>query len=165
MRGISFGKHYGKSAELVVLKEPDYVDWMLGLDGATGRLPETRREVRGLVNEFDRKPILWPCQAPGCGNRATRCSLYQGGLQPRWWCEHCDPYQLGASPGKLAIVKTYLNVVTYVSHYCRGRRVDLKVLIRVLAQAKGLPARVGEPEARNFFSESPSTDTPCGEQD
>jgi len=36
---------------------------------------------------------------------------------------------------------------------CRGRKADLKRIIRALAEAKGLPERVGEAQAVAFFEQ------------
>jgi hypothetical protein len=148
---LPFGKHIGMSVERLVLTQPDYVVWMLGKEGATGALRQAQQEAGRLVRVFDRKPILEPCRAPGCGNVATRASVYRGSVWPAWWCDTCDPDQLGASPGKLDIIRTYLDAVTYVNVCCSGRRQALRVIIKELARAKGLPERVGETQAVTFF--------------
>jgi hypothetical protein len=148
---LHFGKHSGKLLEILVLKEPDYVAWMLGENGATGALRQAQQEAARLVRLLDQKPFIEPCRAPGCGNVATRGSVYRGGVWPAWWCDTCDPDQLGASPGKLDIIQTYGDALSYVNMCCGGRKQALRVLIKALAQAKGLPERVSETQAVAFF--------------
>jgi hypothetical protein len=83
---------------------------------------------------------------------ATRCSLSRGAVRPLLcWCDDCDPYELGASAGKLRIVTSYGDALQYVHTYCRGEKPALRTLIRQLAEAKGLPERVGEQQAQDFF--------------
>jgi len=41
--------------------------------------------------------------------------------------------------------------------YCGGRKEDLRFLIKELAQARGLPTRVGPAQAAEFFAERVST--------
>src|SRR5262249_18364207 len=135
---------------LLVLRQPDFVLWILGKEEATGRLAEARQEVIWLIRLFDERPIIEPCSGR-CGGRATRCSLHQGGLRPRWWCDGCDASASTFTPGKLVIVRTYRDAVRYVNAFCGGRKQDLKVLVKELARAKGLPRRVGEAQAAAFF--------------
>jgi hypothetical protein len=148
---LQFGKHIGMSVERLVLTQPDYVAWMLGQEGATGQLSAARREAARLIRRFDQKPFIEPCRAPGCGNVATRGSVYVGSVRLVWWCESCAPDQLGASPSKLSIIRTYLDAVSYVNMCCGGNKQALKVLIKELDRAKGLPERVSEPQAVAFF--------------
>jgi hypothetical protein len=146
---LRFGKHRGKSMESLALKEPDYCVWMLSEDQGSYMLGEARQELFRLIRRFDKKPILEPCE--GCGDTATRGTLYHGSAAPHWFCDDCNPYDLGASSGKLVIVSTFADAVAYVGSWCNGRRDALKALILALARAKGLPARVGESEAQAFF--------------
>jgi hypothetical protein len=152
---MRFGKHIGKSLETVVLKEPDYVLWMLAQQDATGPLARAREEAVGLIQGFDRKPFRVPCCKSGCTRRATRCSVYRDNLGPAWFCDECDPYSLGAAPGRLGIIRSYWDAVNHVDLYCAGRRGDLKALIRSLALAKGLSARSTDRDALAFFADCP----------
>jgi hypothetical protein len=148
---IQFGKHWGKSLEHVLLRDPDYVLWMLKQKEPSGPLARALREARRLIAVFDAKPVVRKCRGTGCRKPATRCSLYPANPRPLWWCDGCDPYQLGASPGTLLVVKSYLDAITYVQSYCHGRKGDLSLIIKLIAEAKGLPSRVGDEEAEAFF--------------
>jgi hypothetical protein len=148
---IGFGKHGGHSAAMVVLKDPRYAVWLLGQEGATRMFRETQQEVRQLIGRFDEKPIRTTCASPGCGQRATRASVYAGSVHLMWFCDACDPGQVGASPGKLEILRSYWDAVAYVGNWCNGRKTDLAVLIKEMAHARGLPERVGEHQAVAFF--------------
>jgi hypothetical protein len=69
-----------------------------------------------------------------------------------WWCNHCDPYLHGALPGRLQIIETYVDALNYVGNYCKGRKSDYRFLILALAQAKGLPKRVGEAAVQEWLN-------------
>ncbi len=49
------------------------------------------------------------------------------------------------------MVIPYTQALDHIRDYCGGRKGDLNYLIRLLAEAKGLPKRVGEKQARSFF--------------
>ncbi len=49
-------------------------------------------------------------------------------------------------------VITYTEALGHIQNYCGGRKGDLNFLIRILAEAKGLPKRVGEKQAQEFFA-------------
>jgi hypothetical protein len=148
---ITFGKHQGKSPQLLLLKYPDYALWMLREERATGNFASVQTELRRLIRLFDDKPILVPCLGADCENIATRGTVYWGGAHFSWWCDDCDPCQLGASRGKLSIVQSFAHVIHHVGTNCKGEKPILRALIRRLAQAKGLAERVGEKQARDFF--------------
>lgn len=151
---ITFGKHAGKSLELLLLKEPAYIAWMLGQQNTMGAMKHAQNEARRLIARFNSKPFIPNCfgkQAPE--HKATRCTVYGNNVTaPCWWCISCDPYQSGANSGKLQSVSTYEDALNHVGFWCGGRASDYKSLIKDLAQAKGLPARVGEKQATAFFS-------------
>jgi hypothetical protein len=150
---IHIGKHAGKSVEVLVLRHPDYVSWVLGKEDATGELAAVRQEAIRLVRLFDRKPFVKQCQGKGCHERATRCSVRQGSPHAWWWCAGCNPTQFGAWHATLELLEGYGDAINYVQMYCRGRKVTLKVLITSMARAKGAPERVGAAQAMAFFSE------------
>lgn len=150
---VTFGKHQGKSIETLVIKEPTYTAWMLLVESPTGQMKSVQKRARQLVSCFDDKPIIIECYGKGCGNRATRCTIYLNNVAtPHWWCDECDPYQSGANPGKLQAVQTYQQALGHVDMYCKGRVTDARNLVRSLAQAKGLPARITEGNAKKFLS-------------
>jgi hypothetical protein len=66
---IAFGKHAGKTVEVLVLKDPDYVHWILAQSEPSGPLARIRAEVLRLMAVFDAK-ALWSffqvtCHASG----------------------------------------------------------------------------------------------------
>jgi hypothetical protein len=150
---INFGKHAGKSVEILLLKKTDYIVWMLLQKNATGQMASAQKEARRLIAIFDQKPFVKTCYGHNCNNAATRCSVYNINVQgPYWWCNTCNPYQSGAVQGKLQEIKTYAEAVSHVDFYCRGRKSDYQALIKSMAEAKGLPSRVGNVQAEKFFS-------------
>ena len=149
---VTFGKHKGSSVEFLVLKQADYVTWLLEQTDAYGALQRVRKHAKGLILSFDAKRVLKKCYGR-CDKVATYCTVYSDNvLQPYWWCDTCDPYQSGASRGKLHPIRAYEDALGHASLYCRGRRDDYRELILEIARAKGLPDRVGEAQARAFFS-------------
>ena len=148
---ILFGKHKGKSAELVVLEEPDYVNWAKHKPNPTGPLVELNEEFRKLVKKFDQKPVQRKCMGCECSAPASYITLYQDNLMPYWWCDNCDFEQMGASAWKVQTISSYFGAISHVLQYCGDVPDDFKELITAMAQAKGLPTRVGEPQAAAFF--------------
>lgn len=145
------GTHKGKSMESLVLKEPSYVQWLLGQASATGGLLAMRNEAKNLVQAFDQKPYKVRCWGTNCRRTATRLSVH-GNSDPHWWCDTCDPYQDGAADGKLQIFRNYSQALFHVEFFCAGRKSDYRDLVKSMAQAKGLGTRVGETQAKAFFS-------------
>ena len=152
MTMMGFGKHRGKSVELVVLKFPDYAAWMSRKKNKSGGLQEAMSLIRKLVKRFDSKPFVVKCSGQDCENLATRCSVYKDNVvDPAWWCDECNHYSYGARPGHLAVVSTYVQALNHIGEYCGGKATLHQKLIRELARAKGLPKRVGEKQAREFL--------------
>jgi hypothetical protein len=157
---IVFGKHAGTTFEDLVLKEPAYVVWMLNHPEHTGE--RACAEAKRLLDIFDKKPFITPCSGSGCNNQATRCSLYEESIQPRWWCNKCDPYSMGAKPGSLFIRQYYIEAWAYVHYMCNRRKRYFRELLRDMARAKGLPWRAGKQEVQAFFGTLPNTlDSEC----
>lgn len=147
---VPVGKHKGKSVELLLLKESGYVQWLVQ-QNASGPLLALQAEAKRLIQKFDLKPFQMKCNGNNCSAPATRLSVYGNNISPYWWCDKCDPYQMGAIAGKLQIFRFYSSALNHVVFYCAGRQSDYKDLIKKIAQAKGLPSRVGEPQAVAFF--------------
>ena len=147
---INFGKYAGKSVEFLVLKAPDYVKWVLNSDGITGPLLSVKEEMCKLIEIFDRKPFLRKCT--GCKERiAVRASFCDDNPVPWYWCSECEPDPIETRKGRIHFVVTYTQALDHIRNYCGGRKGDLNYLIHFLAEAKGLPKRVGEKQARLFF--------------
>lgn len=148
---ITLGKHQGKSLELVALKDPSYIRWLLRED-AKGRLRDLQLYTRALLDHFDKMPIQHKCFAPKCSAKATCFSVYRDNIAPIWWCDECDPYQLGALPGRLQILSTYACALSHALLHCTKSADAEKTLVTSLARAKGLPQRVAEAQAAKFFA-------------
>lgn len=144
------GMHKGKPMEELVLKEPAYVHWLLG-QAPSGPLLTMKNEARRLIAKFDSKPYVVKC-FERCGRTGTRLSVYGDSIAPYWWCDACDPYGLGANAGKLQIFGTYGAALDHVQFFCGGKKTDYRALIKDMAKAKGLPARVGEVQLKSFFA-------------
>ena len=148
---VTIGKHAGKSLELLMIREPGYVQWLVQ-QATSGPLLALKNEALKLMKKFDAKPFNQVCHGRTCNLGATRATVYGNSLAPYWWCASCDPYESGANQGKLQVVRTYAGALNHVELYCSGRKSDYVDLIRYLAKAKGLPARVGEKQAQLFFA-------------
>ena len=68
-----------------------------------------------------------------------------------WWCDYYGPDPILALNGRVHLITSYRDSLSHVERYCKGRKSDYQVLIRDLAQAKGLPSRVGEKQGKEFF--------------
>lgn len=143
------GVHKGKSMEELVIKEPAYVHWLLG-QSPSGPLLAMKAEAKKLVKAFEAKPYTAKCF--NCGQSASRLSVYGNNIDPMWWCHNCDPYSQGANQGKLQIFETYTAALRHVDFFCAGKKSDYRSLVKSMAKAKGLPARVGETQLQNFFA-------------
>jgi len=151
---ITFGKkHNGKSVELVMLRDPSYIKWMLSLSNPSGSIKKAIGHVKTLQMKFDAKPYLGKtCWNKLCKNPVTKLTVYHDNLDPYWWCDTCDPYDAGANPGKLQSPDDYDLALLHVDHFCSNRKSDYLDLIKTIAEAKGLPKRVGENAAQQFFA-------------
>lgn len=144
---VQSGKKEGKSTQELVLKEPDWVQAFLS------KVKEGKvfSAFKAHIEAFNSRPFEQKCF--GCKGPATRASLHIGNAKdPYYWCDDCNPYNLGAVDGKLVIVTSYRRALEFVDWYCGGSRTDKRFLIRKLAVAKGLPGRVGQKEAATFLA-------------
>lgn len=148
---MAFGRHSGRSVEAVVLKQPDYVVWMWEQRQPGSRLSAARAKARRLIQAFDAKPFVVPCSEHDCRRRATQFSVYDGSTRIVFWCRRCRPSRFG---GKVSLANTYVELVNHVLSTASGGREALRSAVRALAEAKGLPRRVGESQAQEFFAEA-----------
>ena len=54
---VTFGKHAGKSVELLMLKEPSYIKWVLDKESPTGAMEKVKSHIQQLIQIFDAKPF------------------------------------------------------------------------------------------------------------
>ncbi|MDY0062043.1 MAG: hypothetical protein RBU45_19690 [Myxococcota bacterium] len=152
---ITFGKHTGKTVEWALLRAPEYVAWALSQSSPGGSLGAFVWEARRLISIFDQKPITRTCSgrkndAP-CGAMATRPTVYLNNLSCQWWCGDCDPYQQGASPGKIQSPRTYEDALRHVKLFCTAEVDGYQWLIKELAEARGFPERATPKALEAFF--------------
>jgi hypothetical protein len=132
--------------QLVLLKWPDWVQWLLRNYPDNKLVPDFER----LIETFDDKPLLQVCYR--CERQATCASVARGtGQGLHFWCDACNPYSTGARCGSLGVVSTFEDALHHADWTCEARRKAMRGLVKELAQAKGLPARVGAPQAEAFF--------------
>jgi hypothetical protein len=142
------GQHAGKTYEEVFLKKPDFARWYAREFGDT----PAAAEFRELAKKFNEKPFTARCH--GCINVATRASAYRGTPSLYFWCDSCKAADAGAVGDKLVIVRTIKEALDHVHDTASGKRVYMRAIVRELAEAKGLPTRVGEKQAVGFFASS-----------
>jgi hypothetical protein len=149
---VHFGKQKGKLVEELVIKNPDYVSWVLSVPNPTWALAALRDEAQRLIQLFDAKPFIRQCQGEGCANLACRLSVYVDNTSElMWWCAECNPYQMGANGGRLFMVSTYHGALGHIRNICGNHKASMIELIRGLAAVKGLPSRSGEKQLMEFF--------------
>ena len=147
---LKFGKHKGKTHEEVLLKHPDYAQWMIE------HLPESAHQaIISRMQDFDDKPFTADCDRE-CGRKATRVTACGDSSGLCFWCDECDPLSNGAR--RVAILYTLTGLLQHVDANADGNRAVKRRIVRRLAAAKGLPKRVGEKEALEFFSQGPTHD-------
>jgi hypothetical protein len=74
---VTFGKHVGKSVELLMLKEPAYIKWVLDQQSPTGAMAKVKLHIQQLIQVFDKKSFAGKqCWAKTCAEPATRFSVY-----------------------------------------------------------------------------------------
>lgn len=148
---LGFGKHAGKSVEILIIKEPQYITWMLK-QAATGPMVLAQEHAQKKIAQFDAKLIVEQCNDKACARLATQCVVYANNVtSPYWVCDSCNPYDLGAPSGKLQALQSFEESCRYVANFCGNRLSDHRTLILELARAKGLPKRVAGKAAINFF--------------
>jgi hypothetical protein len=147
----TIGAHKGTSMDILVLKQPDYINWLLPYD-AKGPLEAMKTEAVRLVDVFDAKELVVSCSGDGCKRAASRFSMYGADVTPMCWCADCDPHLLGAKPGKIQVMQTYRDCMAHVTRHCGAQKNAYIEVIKRVARVKGMGARVGELQAQTFFS-------------
>jgi hypothetical protein len=150
---VTFGKHHGKYLTTLILKEPNYVKWVLEQTAAAGPLAQVKAEVERLVSIFDDKPITQGCYGRNCNKQAVKFSAYVGSPSPLCtWYDSCNPYHRGALDGKLVELKTYRKALQHVALTCGERKGRYRAIIKSIALAKGLPKRSRQQHIHAFFA-------------
>lgn len=152
---ITFGKHSGRSVELLMIKYPTYIKWILENQELSGSMVSIKNHILKLIQIFDSKPFTGKnCRGKSCKKQAIKFTVYLESIDdPHWWCSICDPYQTGALEGKLQSPIRYQEALQHVETYCHNRESDYRDIIKIIAQAKGFANSVGESQAQKFFNE------------
>lgn len=158
---VGFGKHADVDVRRLVLKNPDYVEWVLGEPSPSGKLATLAARLQSHIRTFDKAPFVTPCNGRGksregkCTRPTTRGTAYRShsGLSVAlyFWCDKCDPRQSGAA-AMLIDVRTYreaLDVVATLSP--RPKKSEYAMIVGYLADAKGLPPRLTAKVLDEFF--------------
>ena len=149
---IDSGKYKGISVGMVILKNPDYVAQVLDENDAQGQLSRIQIEMKRLISIFDSKPFNKNCRGSHCSRPAAKFTVYEDNIYNLyWWCDIHNPYESGASPATLTEIRTYEEALVHVKWALKGRKADYAYLIKAMAQAKGLPKRVGEDQVNIFL--------------
>lgn len=141
---LRFGPYAGKSTEVLLLRAPDYAEWVLSHrpEGALGRA------FTDLIAAFDARPLERAC---ACGAPASQVRAYRNSTELLVMCEHC-----AAQPALADVtseVTAYGGALAHVRQTCvRAHRKAQRRIIRRLAAAKGMPRRVTEQAAEAFLS-------------
>ncbi len=150
---IEFGKYKGKCVELLFFNEPNYIKWILKQRNTFGVFKEVQGEIEALVELFDKMDFQVKCDGKDCCNYATYCTVYETNVKSiNWWCSDCNPRQLCAIPWRLHRISKYKEVLEHADIF-KASKSDYKQLMRTIGEAKGLPLRLGEKQAVNFFDE------------
>jgi hypothetical protein len=146
---IQSGKHARELSEVLFLKQPDLAQWMIE-NVPDNALTKDFKRLRTIFNE----KRLSAKKCYGCRKPATRASAYEKTPDLLYWCDKCDPYSSGARPGTLSTVDSFQSAMHHVEFTGGGNRNDKRKLVRSLASAKGLPKRITEAVALEFFEDA-----------
>lgn len=150
---VTFGKHAGKSVGYLILKEPDYLKWLLKQQNLEGPMAKVKVEAIRLISIFNSKPFIRKCEGENCQAPVSKYTTYKGSTSSlSYWCGKCDPYQSGAIMGKLSEHSTYDEAIRHIELTCGATKDGYRAIIRELAISKGLPKRSGESQIGAFFA-------------
>ena len=138
--------------ELLMLKNPKYVRWILHFKGIYGHYVDAKEEeIPHLMNLFDSKPILKKCFKKDCNNMPTRFAINEYNGAVCCFCDSCKIDNEGGTYSWSNPIHTYNEALNYARYHGGNTKTSFKYLITKMAEAKGLPKRVGEKEAMRFF--------------
>ena len=135
------GKHRNIGIVEVIIRYPDYITWWNQRDYYPG-FDWLDEHIEKRIGVFDRKPFS-NAKCAGkvngilCTRPVTRATCYATNSSPAFWCDECDPTQLGATAAKLTTVKTYYEALTH-ARWCSGPQTAQRDIIKHMAIAKGL---------------------------
>ncbi len=147
---ITFGKKKGVEVGKVLLKDPDYIAWALNQSNS-GPMGALQTEAKRLIAKFGTKPLTTVCH--GCKGNATYFTAYANNANSLYsWCDTCNPYSSGANPGKLTSIRSFSDAMAHIAYSCGNLKKGKTAIVKAMAEAKGLPKRVGDAEVAAFFA-------------
>ena len=106
---LQSGKNAGKITEELLLKQPDWAQWMVE------NHPDSvvSKSFRLLAKTFNARTFTEECAE--CGEAATRATAYRNtGDGLMFWCDDCNPYGAGAAQDTLTTIKTFGDALRHV---------------------------------------------------
>ena len=134
------GELFGMRLEELLLRKPHSAQWHMW----DHPHDEETKDLHRLIEIFDSKPFVTKCDR--CKRKATVAYGEIGVDMLRFWCTKHDP---GAAFGSGVVLASVSRVMRVIPNSRRMR----KRLMRRLAEAKGLPKRVGKRQALAFFQD------------
>ena len=139
---MTFGKYKDKPVAWVLINDPSYFSWMRskGMDNWREYI-----FALDLVRRLDELPFVnTRCHgSKGCSNEVSRLTLYKGQFNGAYWfCEECDPYNMGAVSGALSSVRTAASILQHS---------QASDILKAMFKAKGGPERKTEAALKKFF--------------
>ena len=152
-RRYPHGRHEGKLIELIILKYPDYINWLSRRAQSQG-LPWLYTYIHNCITAFDALPFVSRCRGSidgrRCANPVTRFTLYPNAMTPYCWCATCDPYQQGAAK-TLTEATGYHEALFHIWATTSRNRAYYRNVIKGLARAKGFKGSFTEKKVIKFF--------------
>ena len=140
-----------KKLESVLLKHPDQIKWLL--EKATyGDLLKAKDQAKKLIAIFDSKPFTRKCGHKSCESISSHhLFIPKDNLSGHAFrCKQCAPNPKTYIPG-FQVISSYEESLKHVELYCNNKS-NLKKIIKILAEAKGLPRNAREKQILEFFS-------------
>ncbi|MDI3091489.1 hypothetical protein QJ133_10145 [Priestia megaterium] len=140
---FNFGKYKKKPIAWVMIENPTYLNWIL--NNAFKKYSKEYTFTSNIIKKFDNMPLKnVKCVVSNCENPVNHLTLYNGIHNGNYWfCTKCDPYSLGAREGTLSSIATFSEITSLRNN---------KELIKLFANAKGVPKRKTEEALKTFFS-------------
>lgn len=145
--------HKGKLIETVIIRYPDFINWFDGLEHHSG-FQSLYDYIDECIEIFDNKPYTISCKGKVNGDPCLRpptyASVYRRTADPVFWCDECNPCQLGATEEKLSRVSSYREALNHVTAQAQTRE-NYRLIIRRMAEAKGLTGKRTDEKILHFF--------------
>jgi hypothetical protein len=149
---ITFGIHKGKTAEFLMINQPDYIKWILTQHEPSSTFATIQKHITQLIRKFDNKPFKdKSCSSNNCNHSATKFTICESDLNPHWWCNSCEPIHADIPNDQLQSPVGYMSAIKHIDVYCNKQTFAYKSIINMIAEAKGLSANANELKLNMFF--------------